>query len=166
MRSRTFELATQRGALEELARIALEDSVHPLIVGAARKITNGCKSRDDDCELDAVYRWVRKNIRYVADPRDTDLFVHPHRLLQMATRGAGAGDCDDHASLIAALLTSIGWHCGLRAWGPNDNEYVHVYAVVGYPKKKPNEVLGMDTTEDQEVGWEPPGGANMTAWLP
>lgn len=93
LRSRTFELATQRGALEELAQIALEDSTHPLVIAAARKITNGCDSRDDDCELEKVYAWVKRNVRYVADPRDTDLFMHPNRLLQMVARGAGGGDC-------------------------------------------------------------------------
>jgi hypothetical protein len=169
LRSRTFELATQQGALEQLAQVAAKDVTSPVVIGFARKITNACDSRDDQCELDAVYDWVKSNIRYVSDPRSTDLFMQPANLLKMYEKGAGGGDCDDHASLIVALLASLGWHMGLRAWGRGKNQngdYVHVYAVAGYPKKNPTEDVGLDTTvEDASVGWEPPGGHVLTAWL-
>lgn len=78
-------------------------------------------------------------------------------------------NCDGHAALIAALLGSIGFMVGLRAWGPKDSgEYEHVYAVVVYPKAgaRGARILGLDSTVDEsKVGWEPPPGRILTAWL-
>jgi hypothetical protein len=78
-------------------------------------------------------------------------------------------NCDGHAALIAALLGSIGFMVGLRAWGPkNAQDYQHVYAVVVYPKAggPGARVIGLDSTvEESKVGWEPPPGRILTAWL-
>jgi hypothetical protein len=55
---------------------------------------------------------------------------------------------------------------GCRAWGSTRGEYTHVYAVAGYPKKNPSEDVGLDTTVPKAtVGWEPPDGFVLTAWL-
>jgi hypothetical protein len=58
---------------------------------------------------------------------------------------------------------------GLRAWGPrNSQDYEHVYAVAMLPKHggPSSRVVGLDTTVDESsVGWEPPNGRVLTAWL-
>jgi hypothetical protein len=82
---------------------------------------------------------------------ETDLIVH---------------NCDDHAALICALLSSLGFVVGLRAWGAKKGEYTHVYAVVALPKIQPEQFAGLDTTvEESSPGWEPPKGYVITAWL-
>lgn len=177
MRLSVFEAGTQRNALLELAKLTQRSTVHPLVRETAIKIVQRCEARDDMCELQAIFDAVKygtpdvkgfeRGIRYVADPNWSDFFTAPNRLIEMAARGAAAGDCDDHAALIAALAGSIGYTTGLRVWGPNkDSGFVHVYAVVAAPKRDPDEVYGMDTTVDESsVGWEPPSGVVLTAWL-
>lgn len=184
MRVRFAEVPSQEAALRALAEQAQASVEDPLVRRTALEIIASCESRDDDCELAAIYDAVkrghpgvealRNGFKYVADPRSTDYFVSPRRNLEWCMNGACGGDCDDHAQLIAALAGSVGFKVGLRAWGPEEkgpfsdreNGYSHVYAVVGVPKKRPREALGMDTTVDRaDVGWEPPGGRRLTAWL-
>lgn len=142
------------------------------------QIVQDCDSRDDACELEAIFRAVKfgdkrvpllsKGLKYIADPAWYDYFTAPSRILSECEKGACGGDCDDHASLICALGGAIGFRMGLRAWGPaNQSEYVHVYAVAAFPKRPPHtQFLGMDTTvAESHVGWEPPKGIVLTAVL-
>lgn len=180
---KVIDAKDQRTALTKLAELAQKDTVHGAIRDAALAITRNCKSRDDMCELQAIYDAVKHGtpdvdgledgLRYVADPRWADFFSAPNRTLAACADGSCGGDCDDHAGLIAALAGSIGFKVGLRAWGESKTgiltpaEYTHVYAVVALPKRGPfTKVVGMDTTVPQaDVGWEPPGGTVLTAWL-
>jgi len=149
--------------------------ISPIVRETAFQIIADCAARDDACEIKAIFDAVKhgtpnvegleRGVRYVLDPRWTDHFTGPAALLQMCKRGACQEDCDGHAALLCALLGSIGFKVGLRAWGPKGQEFEHVYAVVGYPKKGPNQVLGLDTTvPSSRVGWEPPPGNILTAW--
>lgn len=176
MRLSLLEVGDQKEALQKLAEQTQRSVVQPTIRHAAMVITSDCPGRDDLCELEAIFNAVKhgdprvkgleRGVRYVADPRWADFFTAPHRTLQMCRRGSCAGDCDDQASLIAALAGAIGFKVGLRAWGPKAGDFVHVYAVATTPKRKPSKVFGMDTTvPDSYVGWEPPGGHTLTAWL-
>lgn len=139
-------------------------------------MVRGCGARDDACELEAIFEAVKhgtpyvkglaKGLKYIADPRWADHFTAPYRVLDQCARGACAEDCDGHAALIAALAGSLGFKVGLRVWGETHSNYVHVYAVAGLPKREPRDTVGMDTTvPDSSVGWEPPNGAVLTAWL-
>lgn len=176
--ARTLSAATQQDALKTLAKLTLQASIDPTIRATALKIVRDCASRDDKCELEAIFnavkfgdpdvRPLRNGFKYVADPRFSDYFTDPRDSLRSCIKGACAGDCDDHTALVAALLSSIGWQAGLRAWGPSSgSEFVHVYPVVAFPKRPPySAALGLDTTVDEsEVGWEPPKGRVLTAWL-
>lgn len=176
--------------MRKLAELTRRATVDPYLRNTALKIIRDCASRDDSCELQAIYNAVkygddqipalaRGGIKYVADPRYADYFSSPVDTLKNAERGAAAGDCDDHTALICALAGACGWKVGLRAWGPKGSGgFSHVYPVVAYPKRpKPvqvngvsmgafERVYGMDTTvETAEVGWEPPKGEVLTAWL-
>lgn len=176
--AKTFSVGTQKEALRQLAELAQRATAHPLIRNTALKIIRNCPSRDDWCELEALFKAVkhgdsgvkplRKGVKYVADPRWSDYFVDPVDQLQSCMKDACGFDCDDHTSLMAALAGSIGWRMGLRAWGPlGSNELVHVYAVAAFPKRPPFErAVGLDTTVPESyVGWEPPKGNILTAWL-
>ena len=151
-------VASPEVALRYLAQQTAKYIPDPTVIRRARAIVQHCAGRDDMCELQAIYAVVKRELRYVADPVYTDVYASPGRTLKNCEQGACAGDCDEHAALIAALAGAIGFHVGLRAYGPPGAEtYTHVYAVVGYPKKNPQKWLGMDTTVAQaSVGWEPP----------
>jgi hypothetical protein len=169
------------GALVQKAAISpLVRNTAVLIIGSA-----GCDSRDDACELQAVFDAVKSGdpavapfksgLKYVADPRFADYFESPVDTINQCLKGACASDCDGHAGLIAALLASLGWKVGLRAYGVlGSGGYSHVYAVAAYPKKPVgdpgavhwNRAVGLDTTvPSASVGWEPPRGEVLTAWL-
>lgn len=55
-------------------------------------------------EAVALASFVRRNIRYVRDVRDVETLQTPDKTLEI-----GAGDCDDQATLLSALLESIGF---------------------------------------------------------
>lgn len=178
MQVSVYEVASQKKALEELAKLIEKSSADPLVRNAALAITHNCDSRDDGCEIAAVFNAVKhgtdvvkgleKGLKYMSDPRWADFFTSPSRLLRQSAvdQAYAAGDCDDHAALICALLSSLGFVVGLRAWGAKKGEYTHVYAVVALPKIQPEQFAGLDTTvEESSPGWEPPKGYVITAWL-
>lgn len=176
MKLSVFTVDDQRDALRQLAELTQRSVLHPLVRDTAIRLTADCDPRDDTCELEAIFNAVKhgdprsiplKNgLRYVADPRWADHFTAPSRILQQCVRGACAEDCDGAAGLIAALAASVGFRVGLRVWGPSADDFVHVYAVAGVPKRDPTEVLGMDSTvPDSYLGWEPGNGHILTAWL-
>jgi len=151
------ESGSPQRALRRQAEIALAATRQPILVQQAFALVQPCQSRDDECELQAIYDGVKANVRYVSDTRDVDRYVRPDRLLEMCQQGACAGDCDDHAMLLAALAYAIGFRTGLRAYVPSDqNSELHVYAVAAFPKHEANRLVGLDTTvSTADVGWEP-----------
>ncbi len=175
-------------ALRELGRMVhravLKD---PRIRLAALSITRECDSRDDLCELEAIYGAVkhgtdtvdalRNGYRYVADPNIADYFVSPTRTLEFCEAGMCGGDCDDHTMLVAALANSIGFTVGMRAYARSERApFSHVYAVAIVPKRGPFtkaaydngqiQAVGLDTTvPSARVGWEPPRGRVRTHWI-
>lgn len=174
-----FRADTQADSLMFLRDVALKASTDPAVRKAALILTSRCAARDDLCELRAIFNAVKEGddrvpglangVRYVSDPQHIDHFSSPRRLLKMCEEGACAEDCDGHAALIAALGAAVGFRMGLRAYGKRGREkiYTHVYAVAAFPKLgRVAEVVGLDTTvPSAEVGWEPPRGNAMTAWL-
>lgn len=161
-----------------LAELAQRATVDPLIRNTALKIVRNCGSREDKCELEAIFRAVKNGdpeveplvngFKYVADPRFADYFESPVDAMTQCLKGACGSDCDGHAALNVALAGSLGWKCGLRAYGPSGEKgFSHVYAVAAFPKRPPfKKVTALDTTvDDSFAGWEPPKGNVLTAWL-
>ncbi len=177
MKVSVFEVANQKKALEELAKLIEKSTVDPIVRNAALAITHDVDSRDDEGEIHAIFnavkhgtdqvRGLEKGLKYMSDPRWADFFTAPSRVLKdAAVNGYAAEDCDGHSALICALLGSLGFLVGLRAWGKTRGEFTHVYAVVGVPKVGPSDLMPLDTTvEESEPGWEPPKGHVLTAIL-
>jgi len=169
---------SQKAALQAMAKMVEAAVTDPTIIQAAKAITANVDARDDEGEIEAVFEAVKsgtdavpgmsKGVRYVADPRDTDYYTAPAKLLQMCAAGACGEDCDGQALLVCALLGAIGFAVGLRAWAPaKGQDFEHVYPVVAYPKNSASpDVVGLDTTvPSSTVGWEPPKGYVLTAWV-
>lgn len=177
---RVFNAVSQVHALTALAELATRAMERePTIRRAALAITSDCQARDGDCELEAIFNAVKygdsrvaglgKGVRYVSDSLLADHFASPARILENCAGGACGGDCDDHAALVSALAGSIGFKVGLRAWGPFGHDFEHVYAVAVPKGGSPvmgRIAIGLDTTyPGSYVGWEPPNGRTMTAWM-
>jgi hypothetical protein len=176
LRVSVLEVADQKQALKELAKLVEKSTIDPLVRNAALAITSDCDARDDDCEIHAIYNAVKtgdarvkgleKGLKYMSDPRWADFFSSPSRTLRQLSDGVNGEDCDGHSALVAAMLGSLGFIVGLRAWGKTKGEFTHVYSVVGYPKIDPTELVPLDTTVDEATpGWEPSGGHVLNAIL-
>lgn len=176
---REVTVATQEASLLKLAEMAKRGSTHPEIRKVAKIITSSCDSRDDLCELDAIFRAVKEGdsrvpglengVRYVSDPSHMDYFTGPVKLLNDCRDGACGEDCDSHTALVCALGAALGFRMGLRAYGKGGSkkEYTHVYPVAALPKHGAvKQIVGLDTTvPSSSVGWEPPKGHVLTAWI-
>ena len=78
----------------------------------------------------AIYHWVCQNIRYMRDIHDVEFVKEPGQLLK--TR---AGDCDDMATLLAAMLMAMGNRCDFVLARFNGSPIPsHVYVRVLSPK--------------------------------
>jgi len=61
-------------------------------------------------QVSAIYSYLKENWRYVRDPRGLDYLNYANESLTVGKDAgcAGAGDCDDFAILMSALVESIG----------------------------------------------------------
>lgn len=182
---RTKNNTSQMMSLDDLVTLTKESMLQPRVrVAAIRLITDCPEDRDaksDMCELRSIYNAVingddrvkglEKGLRYVPDPRGSDYFVAPHRLLEWCEQGACGEDCDSHGMLVVALAGAVGFHVGLRVWGkPGGRGYQHVYGMVHFPKREPfQREISLDTTvksKGADMNWVPPKGRTETKWLP
>lgn len=81
-----------RETVRVMARFARRWSRDAVVLRLARQMSSAA---------DAFY-WVSNRVRFVADPVDVELLRSPGRLL------VEGGDCDDKATLLAALLIAQG----------------------------------------------------------
>jgi transglutaminase-like putative cysteine protease len=73
-------------------------------------------------QVEALHRYVRDGIRYLPDPEDSELVQTPVVTMQLEH-----GDCDDKATLLAALLKSIRHPARYVAVGYEPGKFSHVY---------------------------------------
>jgi transglutaminase-like putative cysteine protease len=92
----------------------------------------------------ALYYWVCQNIRYMRDPLEVEFVKEPERVLE--TR---AGDCDDMATLLAAMVMACGNRCRFvlvgfqKGKGPS-----HVYLEVISPR---GEIVVLDPVANRNT---------------
>ena len=100
-------------------------------------------------EIKALHRFVRDEIRYVRDIVGVELLQSPVKTLEFAQ-----GDCDDKATLLAALLLSIGHPSRFVAVGKAPGKFSHVYVETLFGNRQ---WLALETTEPVDAGWRPSG---------
>lgn len=119
----------------------------------ARKITASVGERDARAIVTVLHRWVRDQIKYVMDPRGTEMVQTPPRTVEI-----GTGDCDDKSSLLATLLESMGYATRFVAVGLAGEGYSHVLAEVHLGARwVPLETI----LPGREVGWFPPDATSV-----
>jgi len=118
----------------------LREAVLTAVRGSVRNVT----------EIPAWFNWVKRNIEFRGEAEET--LQSPE-----ATLNFGAGDCDDHAMLIAAGLKSLGYQTAFKTVGTSGeapDEFTHVYALV--QDKVSGQWIALDTTVGISYpGWEP-----------
>lgn len=130
--------ATQGSAPQTLARMAhnirasLKD---PAVVETARGIVARVEPRDCVAQARAIRAWTDKRFRFVRDPLGVELLETPaFHLARIRELGFVQGDCDDAATITAALGMAIGIPAMLHAVAFFDPgaPFAHVYTVL-YP---------------------------------
>lgn len=141
--------ATTGSAPQTLARMA--DNIRssltdPRVVETARGIIATVTPRDCVGQARAIRAWVDRRFRFVRDPLGVELLETPALLLSRIDRdGSVQGDCDDAATLTAALGMAVGIAASLHAvaFFTKVAPYAHVYTVL-HPE--PGGPVEMDIT--------------------
>jgi predicted transglutaminase-like cysteine proteinase len=112
-----------------MRKFALKGSNDLSILQAVKTICAGVQPGDYASEILAIYYWVCANIRYMRDPFDTEMVSEPDQILKVRS-----GDCDDIATLLAAMLMAAGNRCSFRlAAFTSPPTPSHVFVVVHTP---------------------------------
>lgn len=109
-----------------MRRLAIAAHTDPVVRGMASQLAAPARG-DVPLQIARLRRFLRDRCRFVADPRYAEAVTPPrHLLTTIRTRGHCAGDCDDVATLGAALGLSIGLPARFVVIGRQAFE--HVYA--------------------------------------
>lgn len=113
--------------MRQLARSA---ALTPAVISTAHAIARGAPDRSPSTLARALRAELAARIDYLADPAvsDTETIRTPAAMLaELHATGRAQGDCDDVATLAAALCAALGMPAQLvaLAWG---GFYGHVYA--------------------------------------
>lgn len=96
----------------------------------ALRLTEGCPRLDAKCRMARVLRYARGKLRYELDPRGGELIHDPVDTIERTTsNGLAAGDCDDGAVLVSAMLESLGIATRLTAVSTRTDRRLHHVAV-------------------------------------
>lgn len=137
-----------------------EGARNPQVRAWALQAIAGAPARNDVAQASAIYYAVKKNIKFVGEYSET--VQTPLLTLQL-----GAGDCDDHATLIVALLRAIGIPARFDTVAVDpDGQFVHVFAVALIRQNgRVVSSLALDTTVDAATpGWRPPIITRERVW--
>jgi transglutaminase-like putative cysteine protease len=118
-----------------MARLARSGAVTPLVRGVAARLVMGAGA-NPLVQAKIVRDWVDSHTQYLADPSTAELLYDPAASLHLIlTEGIGQLDCDDVATLAAALGLSIGLRAKfvVVAFGSPNNPYQHVWAELAPP---------------------------------
>lgn len=119
----------------------------PEIINAAVSVVYLVPQKDQFAEACALFEFVRDHVRYVRDVAGLETLADPRMTLQRMV-----GDCDDQATLLAALLESVGYKTRFVMAGYRSKEFEHVFLqVLVY-----GDWVSCDPTEDGEFGHAPP----------
>lgn len=124
----------ERGTAQTIKRMrqlvdqALSDST---FIRQAKDILRSVPAHDEWGEIEAIYNWVLRNIRFTKDPVTKETLYPPVELLKIRS-----GDCDDMSMLLGALYLAAGYPARLVTIAANPEapqEFSHVYAEVEMP---------------------------------
>jgi hypothetical protein len=76
-------------------------------------------------DIEALYSWVKRNLRYVRDPNQIEYIQTARRALETLS-----GDCDDYTVLLGSMLESIGFPVDVKVIARRGRRsFHHVYPV-------------------------------------
>jgi predicted transglutaminase-like cysteine proteinase len=119
---------------------------------AAIEAIRNCPWKNRKCEAEAIFAWLRRNIRFTYDPEGAELLQDVDAIMMHR-----AADCDDFVILGGAMLRSVGIPARIViiASDPSaPSAFSHIYL---HAELRPGDWVGFDpTVTDSRLGWEPP----------
>jgi Transglutaminase-like superfamily len=100
-------------------------------------------------EIKSLFEWVQHNVRYTKDTFRVEVLHSAKRMLELR-----AGDCDDMAILLGAMLEAIGHPVRLALTGPDPLKpalFSHIYLEVFHKGRW----IPLDATMPYPMGWGP-----------
>jgi hypothetical protein len=100
-------------------------------------------------EIDALFRWVQRHVRYTKDPFRIEVLHSARRMLELK-----AGDCDDMTIVLGALIKSVGHPVRLVLTGPDPlrpDLFSHIYLEARHH----DQWIPLDATMPYGMGWSP-----------
>jgi transglutaminase-like putative cysteine protease len=130
-----------------------DEKLRAAAVGTVR----GCAPHDDRCRMARLLGYVRSGMPFERDPVDVESIADPRLSLErILAHGEAAGDCDDAAVLLAALLEAIGIRCRFAAVSIRPDRVFHHVAVEAQDRRLfPEGWTILDPYGAQEVGAHP-----------
>jgi len=118
----------------------------------AMRLTQSLPQKDWAGQVRKLHEFVRDGVRYVKDVNGVETVQTPDYTLRMR-----AGDCDDKATLLAALLESIGHPSQFLAVGPVPGRFSHVLVETRIGARW----VPLETTAPVSAGWAPRAPSKM-----
>lgn len=138
-----------RATLSIMARLVKSFRANPEFIAFTHAVLQGVAPKDDRGEIERIFAYVRDRIIYRKDPVDVEALRAPDVLIR-----DGHGDCDDKATLLAAMLEAVGYDARFVVIGFQPDDFTHVYVEVRFgPGWMP-----LDSTESVPAGWSPYDG--------
>lgn len=115
--------------LSYMRGLALQQALTPVVRNAAELIIRDAGSRTRPDHARAIRQWLSERVQFVHDPVHAELVKDPVAMVNdCRIRYYTMGDCDDVATLGAALGASVGLlpRYVVLAFGP-DGPFTHVF---------------------------------------
>jgi hypothetical protein len=112
-------------------------------------LERGVAPKDYLGEIDALFRWVQRHVRYTKDPFRIEVLHSARRMLQLR-----AGDCDDMTIVLGALIKSVGHPVRIVLTGPDPRRpdlFSHIYLEARHL----DQWIPLDATMPYAMGWSP-----------
>jgi transglutaminase superfamily protein len=109
----------------------------------------GVTAKDYLGEIDALFRWVQRHVRYTKDPFRIAVLHSARRMLELK-----AGDCDDMTIVLGALIKSVGHPVRIVLTGPDPlrpDLFSHIYLEARHH----DQWIPLDATMPYGMGWSP-----------
>jgi transglutaminase-like putative cysteine protease len=107
-----------------------------VLYGVTAEVVRGIQPKDYLSEILAVRNFVAEKVKYLNDPLTTELVRDPQNLIEQVMKsGKAVGDCDDIATLMAAMARQLGRDAEFITVGFGaPGKYSHVFTRVKEPK--------------------------------
>jgi len=177
MRVTTHEVRSLNDRLAAIIDLAHQGKLDPRVIAWARREVSRRKpgstawngeqwavpEKDSQAEIIALFKAMRRDVRYTSDVRGADTFSRPN-----LTLSTGAEDCDGYAALGCAALMSIGLSCRLEVIQTKDSDTPnHIFVSGSTDKADPNrgKWIALDASVPMPPGWQAPDSMVARRWI-